>query len=187
MVKATERIQKAAVLALVVLLAGVVSLQGQETRGMIFGRVYDPQGGAVVGAEVLITNVDTNIVQRTTTNQTGYYEIPYLLPGNYQVTAELAGFKRFIRSGIVLSVSSRAEVDVKLELGAVAESISVTADAPLLETSSASSGRVVDNRLVMDLPVFGNSAILIAKLTPGIQTPGVNNYLGLHSNIGGSE
>ncbi len=182
-----ECVQEAAVLAWVVLLAGVVSLQGQETRGMIFGRAYDPQGSAVVGAEVLITNVDTNIVQRTTTNQTGYYEMPYLLPGNYQVTAELAGFKRFIRSGIILSVSSRAEVDIKLELGAVAESISVTADAPLLETSSASSGRVVDNRLVMDLPVFGNSAILIAKLTPGIQTTGVNNYLGLHSNIGGSE
>jgi len=174
-------------LAGALLLGAAPALESQETRGMIFGRVMDPQGSAAPGVEVLITNVDTNVTQRTVTNQTGYYEVPYLLPGNYQVTAELAGFKKFVRSGITLSVGSRAEVSIQLELGTVAESISVTADAPLLDTSSASSGHVIDNRLVMDMPVFGNSAILIIKMTPGLQGGGVNNYLGLHSNIGGSD
>ncbi len=172
--------------ALVILLAAAV-LPAQETRGVIFGRIYDPQKSAVLNAAVAVINVETNTVQRTSTNETGYYEVPYLLPGGYEVTAEAAGFKKGVRRGITLSVSSRAEVDFILELGAVAETVSVTAEAPLLDTSTVSSGRVLDNRQVMDLPVFGNSVILLIKLTPGMHGGGNNNYLGLHSNVGGSD
>ncbi|MBI3472937.1 MAG: carboxypeptidase regulatory-like domain-containing protein [Candidatus Solibacter usitatus] len=154
---------------------------------MILGRVLDPQSSAVTNASVAVTNVETNTTVRLTSNDTGYYEANLLLPGNYQVAVEAPGFKRTVRSGIVLTVGARTEINVRLELGAVAETVAVTAEAPLLDTSSVSSGRVLDNRSLMDLPVLGNSAILLVKLTPGIQTGGVNNYLGLHSNIGGSD
>jgi hypothetical protein len=109
------------------------------------------------------------------------------MPGNYQLIVEQEGFKRLMRSGVVLPVSWRLQVNLSLEIGGVAETISVTADAPLLETNAVSSGRVIDNKSLMELPVMGNSAMLLVKLAPGIQTGGVNNYLALHSNAGGSD
>jgi hypothetical protein len=153
---------------------------------MIFGRVLDPQSGAVPGTAVLVTNVETNTAVRLTANDTGYYEANLLLPGSYQVTAEAAGFKKLVRSGIVLPVSTRLEINMTLELGTVTETVSVTAEAPLLDTSTVSSGRVMDNRSLMDLPVLGNNPMLLVKMTPGIQTNGINNYLGLHSISGSS-
>jgi len=154
---------------------------------MIFGNVTDPSKAAVVNAAVTVQNTDTNTHASVQTNSTGYYEVSFLLPGNYQVTTEAPGFKRTIRSGIVLQVSSRVEADLQLELGAVGESISVTAATGLLETNSVSAGRVIDNRSVMDLPYQGASVMLLVRLTPGISTGGVNNELGLHSNSGGSD
>ncbi|HEY3440648.1 MAG TPA: carboxypeptidase-like regulatory domain-containing protein [Paludibaculum sp.] len=159
----------------------------QETRSMMFGRVLDPQGSAVVGATVTVRNADTGVSLNFKTNDTGYYEANLLLPGNYELTAEHAGFKKHIRKGINLPVSSRLEIALPLEIGGISETVSVTAEAPLLETNAVSSGRVLDNKTVMELPVMGNSAMLLVKLTPGIQTGGVNNYLALHSNAGGSD
>lgn len=161
--------------------------QAQETRSMLFGRVLDPQGAAVVGATVVIRNSETGIAQTIKTNDTGYYEGNLLMPGPYEVTAEMAGFKKLIRKGVVLPVSSRIEVNLGLEIGGLTETVSVTAEAPLLETNAVSSGRVIDNKSLMELPVMGNSAMLLVKLAPGVQTGGVNNYLALHSNAGGSD
>ncbi len=154
---------------------------------MIYGRVLDPQSSAVASAAITVTNVETNTLVSLRTNETGYYEANLLLPGSYQVTAGAPGFKKYIRGPLTLTVSTRLEINIAMELGAVAETVSVTAEAPILDTSTVSSGRVVDNRTLMDLPVLGNSPILLVKLTPGIQVPGTNNYLGLHSNAGGSE
>jgi len=159
----------------------------QETRSMLFGRVLDPQGSAVTGAVVTVRNTDTNVTLTFKTNDTGYYEAQLLLPGQYQIDAESPGFKHLSRKGLTLPVSSRLEVVLNLEVGGVTETVSVTADAPLLETNAVSSGRVLDNKTVMELPLMGNSAMLLVKITPGIQTGGVNNYLALHSNAGGSD
>jgi hypothetical protein len=154
---------------------------------MIFGRVLDPQGSAVAGATVTLRNIDTGVVLGFKSNATGYYEGNLLIPGTYEVVVEAPGFKRLVRNGTTLPVSSRLEIDLKLDLGAVSDTVSVSAEAPLLETNAVSSGRVLDNKTVMELPVMGNSAMLLVKLTPGIQTGGVNNYLALHSNAGGSD
>jgi hypothetical protein len=136
---------------------------------------------------VVVRNADTNVAMTFKTNETGYYEAALLLPGNYQVEAEAAGFKHMTRKGIALPVSSRLEIDVKMELGGVSETVSVTAEAPLLETNAVTQGRVLDNKSVMELPVMGNSAITLVRMTPGMQTGGVVNYLAPHSNIGGSD
>ena len=121
------------------------------------------------------------------TNATGYYEGNLLMPGSYEVIAEYKGFKKMVRSGVTLPVSSRIQVDLSMEVGGVTEPVSVSGEAPLLETNAVSSGRVIDNKSLMELPVMGNSAMLLVKLAPGVQTGGVNNYLAVHSNAGGSD
>lgn len=152
----------------------------QETRSMIHGRVLDPQSSAVAGALVTVTNAATNTAVRLKTNETGYYEASLLLPGEYMVEAEADGFKKSVRRGIVLLIASRAEVDLRLELGSLAESVSVTAEAPILDTSTASSGRVID-RKALELPAPSGNAMQLVRLTPGIQSSGNLNYNTQHA------
>ena len=144
----------------------------QETRSTIFGRVLDPVGAAVYQAKVTVTNVGTNTTVESTANETGYYEVNLLLPGTYQVSAGMSGFRTSVRKGIALLMDSRAQVDLKLELGAVTDSITVTAAAPLLDTSSGSSGRVLDSRTQMGLPASAGSTLILAVFAPGVQTSG---------------
>lgn len=162
-------------------------ITAQETRSTLLGRATDAQGATVAGVKVIVRNTDTGASQTLETNPSGYYEANLLMQGPYQITAESKGFKKVNRTGIILPVSSRIEVNLSLEIGALTETISVSAEAPLLETNSVSSGRVIDNKTVMELPVMGNSAMLLVKNSPGIQSGGVNNYLALHSNAGGSD
>ena len=174
-------------------------LFGQETRGMIFGRVVDPSGSPVVNAGVTVRNTGTNIATRLQTNATGYYEANLLLTGAYEVTAEAAGFKKSVRSGIPLSIGARLQVDLHLEIGAVTDSVTVSGEVPLLETNTVSSGRVIDVRNVAELPVARSNPIQLAAFTPGVQTRGdyrtnghhAANILGaviyLPNNVGGNE
>ncbi len=159
----------------------------QETRSSVYGKVLDSQGGAIAGATITIRNSETGVTTNQKSNGAGYYEASLLLPGQYEVTGEFTGFKKLLRKGVTLSVSSRVEVELKLEIGVLSETVSVTSEAPLLEVSAVTSGRVLDNKTVMELPVMGNSAMVLVKLVPGIQTSGVNNYLALHSNAGASD
>jgi len=99
--------------------------------------------------------------------------------------AKADGFKQTVRKGISLPVATRLDVDLSLELGGVTESVSVTAEAPLLDTTTASSGRVVDSRSLSDLPILNNMSLLLANLAPGVQTPGVNSWVSYHSGGGG--
>src|SRR2546425_653235 len=158
---------------------------GQETRSVIFGRVTDPQSSVVAGATVVVTNTDTNTVMTLKTNDTGYYEANLLLAGNYQVLAEMPGFRKSVRSGIILPVSTRIEIDLNLAIGEIAETISVTAEAPLLDTSSVSAGRVMESRSVQDLPTFNNSPLMLIKLVPGIQASSNRRYNGVNA-LGGT-
>ena len=166
-----------------VCLSGLVA---QETRSTINGHVTDRMSAAIGGVKVFVTHVETNTSVVLTTDQSGYYEAPLLLPGDYSVSAEAPGFKTTVRRGIALAVGARLSVDLEVEIGAVTETVQVTAEAPVLETGSIEGGSLIDNQALMDLPVMGNNPILLAKLMPGMQTDGVNNYLGLHSIVGGS-
>jgi len=146
--------------------------QGQETRGMIFGTVTDPSTAPVSGAEVIMTNVETNVSRSYRTNNTGYYEAALLVPGDYQVTVQMDGFKKYVRTGIYLPVRTRIEIDVRLELGTITERVSVSAEGPLLETDSATSGRVISNRELADLPMPINNPFVLTELTAGVQSGG---------------
>src|SRR5881409_3240661 len=148
----------------VFLLAFVMGLHAQDTRGKISGTVTDPQGAQVVGAAVTLTNTDTNVSTPLTTNESGYYEAPLLIPGGYRVTVEAPGFKKTVRSNLVLTMRDQIRVDIALEVGAVSESITITAESPILDTSTVTTGKVLTTREIMDLPVMTNDIVLLARV-----------------------
>jgi hypothetical protein len=146
------------------------SAMAQETRGTISGRVLDEQGGAMPGVSVTVTNVDTNVSTPVMTNSTGFYQAPLLLPGNYRVTAELQGFKTSVRSGIILSVAQQSTVDLTLGVGAVSETVTVSGEAPILETGVLTTGQNLDRRSVESLPMFSNMPVLLTRFVTGVNS-----------------
>jgi len=154
----------------VLFLAGPMA--AQESRSTIQGTVTDAQGALVAGASVTVVNLATNEKRAATTNQAGYYEVPLLNGGSYQVTAELTGFKKSVRGPIALSIASSIEINMTLELGSVAESVTVTGEAPLLETSTASSGNIIPRQQIADLPIAWMNPMLLMEMSPAIVSRG---------------
>lgn len=157
-------IQSAVLLSL--LLAGVVLAQ-QDTRGTIFGRVTDSTGAVLTGATVRATNPETGVNLESTTNDSGNYSIPFIIPGTYDVSARLSGFKSLDRKGVEVHVSSRVELNLQLSVGDARESIEVVASAPLLETGNVTLGQVVDTRRITELPLQSGNAAEFVLLSPG--------------------
>ena len=123
------------------LLLSAAFIVAQETRGNISGTVADPQGGVIAGASVTVTSLDTRVTTSVKTNTAGYYLASLLIPGRYEVTVEAAGFKRSVRSGLILGVGQQMDLDIKLEVGAVSESVTVSADTQMLDTASVTVGQ----------------------------------------------
>jgi hypothetical protein len=144
----------------------------QETRGMIFGRVRDTQSSVVPGAKVTVTNVNTNVSVSTQTNEEGYYAADLLVAGTYEVSASAPGFKKFVRPGVVLNIAAHVPIDIQLEVGSVTEEVTVTAATPLVETDNVSTGRLLDNRNLNELPLANNNPVLLAAFAPGVQERG---------------
>ncbi|NUN00017.1 MAG: TonB-dependent receptor [Bryobacteraceae bacterium] len=125
----------------------------QESRASIVGRVTDSTGAVVPGVTVTATNKSTNVAVRVKSNEQGNYQILFINPGIYRVTTEMPGFKSFERDNIELRINDRVGLDIVIEVGDVAEKIEVTASTPLLETTTANVGTVVDNRNIAELPI----------------------------------
>ncbi len=166
--KRNSSFQRVFVSLVILLAAGLVSGPAQESRGTILGRITDPSGAVIPGAEVRAINVATQAAARARTNDAGNYTIPYLLPGTYTLTVEAQGFKKFQREGVQVRVNDSLEVNMQLTIGAVAESIEVVATTPLLETANASLGQVVDQRRVTELPIQAGNAFELVLLAPGV-------------------
>lgn len=154
-------------LALLVTLAAL-SVFAQQGTGTISGTVSDTQNASVPGAEVRVRNIGTNIVFRAKTNESGLYTAPGLAVGEYEISGELQGFKRTVRTGITLQVNQNAQVDLRLEVGQLAETIEVSGEAPLVNTTNASVGEVIENKRVRDLPLNGRGALALTLLTTGV-------------------
>lgn len=146
------------------------SLLAQAT-GTITGVITDEQGGVVPGVAVEVTNTATNQTRTATTGADGFYTVPLLQPGPYSVKATLQGFKTMVRDGITVAVGSTSRVDVRLGVGALEESIRVTSEAPLVETSSASLGTVIDEKKIVELPLNGRNFTQLGTLIPGVIAP----------------
>ena len=148
------------------LLLAALPAHSQEARGTIVGKVNDPSGAAVPGANVTITNKAMGTKQVATTNDVGFYQAVYLIPGQYMVEVEIAGFKKYVRDNVEVRVNDRIELPITLELGTAEQSITVVEETPLLNTTTASMGTVIDSRRVADLPVpHGNPMFLISLAT----------------------
>jgi hypothetical protein len=125
----------------------------QTTNGGIQGTATDASGGAVSGATVTAQNLDTGLTQTTATTDAGVYYLPNLPPGRYMLTFEAKGLKKLSQKGVTVSVGTTTALDVQLQVGAVSETITVSADASQLETTSSDMGATVQTELVENLPL----------------------------------
>ena len=140
----------------------------QEFRATVRGKIVDSNQGALPGATVTARNTDTNELATAVTNAEGAYTLPFLRPGRYEMTVELQGFQKHTQSGMVLSVNETATINVEMAVGGVTEVVSVTAESPLLETSNASRGTVIDAARVAELPLQSRSPMALATLVAGV-------------------
>lgn len=158
-------------LALPAIFLGVSN--AQESRGSITGQATDSSGAVMPRVKVSASNVETGIVSTATTNGTGNYTIFYLIPGMYDVTAELAGFGKIERR-IQVRIGDKLEVNFQLNVAGAATSVDVAAETPLLNTESASSGTVIDRRQISELPLPYGNAFMLTTLAPGVVFTGAN-------------
>jgi Carboxypeptidase regulatory-like domain/TonB dependent receptor len=160
-----------AALIILIPLAGASTLSAQEARGTITGTVRDASGGVIPGATITITNVAMGTEVTVISNEVGFFQAPYLLPGTYQVSAELSGFKKAARE-VELRIADRLEVSLSLETGTAVETVNVVADTPLLETTNASLGNVVDSRRIAQLPTPHGDPYALIGLAAGVTYTG---------------
>ncbi len=158
----------ATVLFLAIALLTPTAAHAQEARGTITGKVKDSSQAVVSGANVKINNVAMGTTVSVVTNDAGLFQAPYLIPGTYQIVVETRGFKKFVRDGIILRVNDTLEIDIAIEVGDVGETITVTADAPVLDTTSGSLGTVVDSRRVAELPIPHGEPFKLIGLAGGV-------------------
>jgi len=141
--------------------------QGGEST-QILGVVEDTSGGLVPGVTVTIIQVATGQQRQVTTGESGNYIFTSIAPGEYTVRAEKTGFKSEVRSGLILQLNQKARVDIKLSVGAVSETIEVSARGVILDTDDATIGNVVEQKRVVDLPLNGRNFANLAGLMPGV-------------------
>ena len=153
------------------LLASALAVS-QETRGTILGTVTDTSGASIPGASVTITNNATGVASPARTNAEGAYVIPFLIPGTYNVQVEHEGFRTIDRSGVNLRVADRLRVDFVLEVGQLADKVVVTAETPLLETSTSNRGQVITGKQITDLPLASKNVNRLVDLSAGVQFTG---------------
>jgi len=133
----------------------------------VTGRVVDSSGAVVNDAQVSLTNQANGLKRETVTNSEGYYTIPLVQPGKYEMRVQRDGFKPVVRSNVVLNVEQVARIDFSLEAGGLSETINITSDTPLLNKETSSVGQVVDNKTVVTLPLNGRNYSQLAVLAPG--------------------
>jgi Carboxypeptidase regulatory-like domain len=150
---------------------------GQEVRATITGSVTDPAGAPVSGAAVTVTHTTTNAAVVTRTTESGNYVTPLLTPGKYVLTVEQTGFKKFIREAIELESLDKARVDVRLEIGALSDSVTVNSTVSVLQTDTATRGQTISSEMLENIPTMGRNPFQLAWSAPGIVKTGSFRYL----------
>ncbi len=155
---------------LLALCATMVPCLAQEPTAILAGRITDGTGGVAPNVTVAVLNTETGAKWQAKTSASGYYTVPLLPPGKYQVSTQLEGFRPITRT-VTLVVDQLARLDFTLEVGAITETIVVTSQPPVLENGTASLGQVVQGKAVNDLPLNGRNYLDLAKLTAGVGEP----------------
>ena len=159
-------------LQLIVLVLGIFLTQrvsAQSTTANLLGRVTDKTGTALAAASVTARNTQTNLSRTVESNEQGEYRIEFLPVGTYDLEVTSKGFKKAILHGIVLQVSVDARADAQMEIGAVSEAVNVTAEVPLVNTSSPELGRTVENAEITNLPLVNRNVYTLLDITPGVE------------------
>src|SRR5215472_274425 len=161
-------------LLILVLAAAIVTvpIAAQNFYGSIVGTVTDSSGAPIADATVTITNIGTGVHQVVQTSGSGEYRVVNLVPGNYKVDVEKAGFKHLTRDNVPVAVESAVRIDAGMQVGDVNQSIEVEATAPLLQTENASLSQVVGARSVEELPLNGRNVLNLAEMAPGVVPQG---------------
>ena len=141
----------------------------QSTTATILGTVTDKSGAGVAGASVTARNTQTNLKRDAATSEQGEYRIEFLPVGTYDLEVIGKGFKKAVLKGIVLQVSVDARADVQMELGDISDAITVTAEVPLVNTSTPEVGRTVENGEIVNLPLVNRNVYTLLDITPGVQ------------------
>jgi len=141
-------------MALVLLCAGIAG--AQAVKGGLLGNIVDQSGLVLPGVTVTITEVNTNISYTAVTNESGYYIFTNLKDGTYRVGGELSGFKKSVRDGVIVPVNATLRVDLKLEVGAIEESVTVVGESPLLQTDRADTNRIIESVHLAEVPLGFN-------------------------------
>src|SRR5438045_2204116 len=154
------------------LLAGAIVVLSMSLRlaaqtGSIAGSIRDASGAMVPNIEVVLTQGETGFARTTSTDPNGFYLFPLLPVGAYALNVNAPGFRRYERNGFVLSVNQQATLDVALQIGDIAETVKVTAEAPLLNVRSSEVGALMDPVRLTELPLNGRNPLELAGLLPG--------------------
>lgn len=150
----------------------VATLLGQEFRASLTGLVTDASGAPVPGVSITLRSNSTGVVTPATSDEQGRYQVLFLNPGSYTVAAEKQGFQRSVQENLVLLVSERANLDVKLAIGEVTQSLTVEANAGVVEVETADRGLNVDSRRVESAPLQGRNVFALAWTAPGVAVTG---------------
>src|SRR5437016_2531607 len=176
--------RKIAVVVLCTLLAASVSLAQTGSTGAITGTVTDPAGSLVPQAEIKVTNTNSGESRATSSSTNGAYLVALLPPGGYRVEVSKAGFRLSSYPNVTVNVTETQTLNVRLEVGAVSEQVTVASDAELLQTTSAALGRVTDERMVVELPLSTRNFTQIVGLNPGVSAD-VNHATDVGHGSGG--
>ena len=163
---------------LVLLVSVSVPARGQTPSGEISGTAVDTSGLAVPGVTITLVNLATNVVRTVQTNESGLYVITAIPPGTYDLKAELSGFGTVERKNLVVQVGSAIRIALTLQVGALSETVLVTAGSPLIQTENAAISTVIENRAIVELPLNGRNYLQLASLIPGATTNGPSSSQG---------
>ena len=167
-------------------IAGAVGARAQTTTAQVSGQVTDSTGAAVPQASITITNVNTSLSRKAETSGTGFYVITLLQPGNYTLTVEKQGFQTAAFPNLILQVNETLALDAVLQVGAITQSVTVEAQAPLLQATSANLGEVVTDKAVVELPLNGRNFTQLLNLTPGVTPLSTGQYANVGGGFGGA-
>src|SRR5688572_6802090 len=161
-------IQSRVLLGLLTVLLTAGPIVAQSSMGTVDGTVTDQSGSVIPGATVTLTNMATNVQAVRQTSDSGYFVFVNVRPGTYTLTIELAGLKTARVEPFAVGVNETVARKVALEVGSVSETVTVTATSPLLQTSSAELGHVIDQRVISELPMQGRNFTTLLLLSPGV-------------------
>lgn len=150
-------------------------ISAQNNTAVVRGSVNDPGGAKIAGAKVSVSNQETSVSYFADTNESGLYSIPDVPAGVYSMTVESSGFKRYVRPGLIVSTGETLSLDVKLEIGAMSESVTVSARAPLVQSSTSDITQLIDSKSVADIPLGDRRTMNVIQLSGAAVFAGYDN------------